>query len=143
MSFGYNLFLTTTQPRKRRKLSEHIPENKYTQGMDDAEVIDLADMQYDYALLSARIQLADLDKSLIPDGGAFNSQLAALEALQMPCSRFYANSFLDCCKTCSGQPLHICNGNRSQSSCRHDRFVCLLNSEVLDTIQSAPRNTVC
>lgn len=61
--------LTRTQSRKRRKLSKHIPEARFTHGTHDTEVVDLADMQYEYTLLSARLDLVRRDNTLLSDGG--------------------------------------------------------------------------
>ncbi|PFH52564.1 hypothetical protein AMATHDRAFT_74048 [Amanita thiersii Skay4041] len=47
--------------RKRRRLTKHIPETKYGSGRYDAEIVQLADIQYDYALLSAQIDLVRSD----------------------------------------------------------------------------------
>lgn len=56
------------QPRKRRKLSKHIPEGKYALGKRDAEIVDLADMQYEYALMSARLELIRREPTLLSAG---------------------------------------------------------------------------
>ena len=45
------------QPRKRRKLARHIPQDKYSVGKRDAEVVELADIQYEFALLDAQLEL--------------------------------------------------------------------------------------
>jgi len=57
-----------SEPRKRRKLSKHIPESKFAVGKYDSEIIDLADIQYEYALLSARLDLVRKDPSLLTSG---------------------------------------------------------------------------
>lgn len=57
------------QPRKRRKLSKYIPEDKYALGKHDVEVIDLADIRYEYALLSARLDLIRKDHTTLSAGG--------------------------------------------------------------------------
>ena len=57
------------QARKRRKLSKYIPESKYAVGKYDSEIIDLADIQYEYALLSARLDLVRKNPSSLPTGG--------------------------------------------------------------------------
>ncbi|KAI0092550.1 nucleoporin Nup120/160-domain-containing protein [Irpex rosettiformis] len=62
------------EPRKRRKLSKHIPESSYTGGTRDAEVIELNDIQYEYALLVAQIELVQNDPRL----------LASIELLRSP-----------------------------------------------------------
>ena len=64
------------QPRKRRKLSRHIPEDKYSSGRRDSEVVELKDMQYEYALLSARVELVQRDPTLLSAGGEFLPDLA-------------------------------------------------------------------
>ena len=57
------------QPRKRRRLSKHIPEEKYGLGKRDSEVVELKDMQFEYALLAARVELARRDPTLLAAGG--------------------------------------------------------------------------
>ncbi|OJT13189.1 Nuclear pore complex protein Nup160 [Trametes pubescens] len=59
---------TGHEPRKRRRLSKHIPESKYAPGKRDAEMVELQDMQYEYALLSARAALARGDPTLLSAG---------------------------------------------------------------------------
>ena len=68
--------LGPVQPRKRRKLSKYIPESKYALGKRDSEAVDLKDMQYEYALLSARVELVRRDPTLLSAGGAFSPLLA-------------------------------------------------------------------
>jgi hypothetical protein len=53
------------QPRKRRKLAKHIPQDKYSVGKRDAEVVELADIQYDFALLDAQLELVKRDPTLL------------------------------------------------------------------------------
>lgn len=60
--------LIDQQPRKRRKLSKHIPEGKFAPGNYDTEIVHLNDIQYDYALLSAQIDLAQRDPTLVTFG---------------------------------------------------------------------------
>jgi hypothetical protein len=64
------------QPRKRRKLSKHIPESKFTVGKSDSELIELADIQYEYVLLSARLDLIRKDPQLLASGGKTYSNLS-------------------------------------------------------------------
>ena len=59
------------QPRKRRRLSKHIPEDKYALGNRDSEVVELKDMQYEYALIAARVELAQRDPTTLSAGGEF------------------------------------------------------------------------
>ncbi|KAF9468851.1 nucleoporin Nup120/160-domain-containing protein [Collybia nuda] len=56
---------STHEPRKRRKLSRHIPENRYAPGKPDAEIVHLADIQYDHVLLSAQIDIIQKDLSVL------------------------------------------------------------------------------
>ncbi|KAF8665766.1 hypothetical protein AX16_000214 [Volvariella volvacea WC 439] len=57
------------EPQKRRKLSHHIPEDKYSLGIHGVEVVQLSDIQQEYALLSAQIDLIRRDPSVqgLPD----------------------------------------------------------------------------
>ncbi|CDO74132.1 hypothetical protein BN946_scf185043.g182 [Trametes cinnabarina] len=59
---------TGHEPRKRRKLTKHIPESKYGIGRRDAEMVELKDMQYEYALLSARVEVVRRDPTLLSAG---------------------------------------------------------------------------
>ena len=52
------------KPRKRRKLLNHISEDKYTPGYYDADIIHLKDMQFKYALLFAQIDIVRRGPSL-------------------------------------------------------------------------------
>jgi nuclear pore complex protein Nup160 len=47
----------------------HIPEARFAHGTHDTEVVDLTDMQYEYALLSARLDLLRRDNTVLSDGG--------------------------------------------------------------------------
>ncbi|TFY51621.1 hypothetical protein EVJ58_g10469 [Rhodofomes roseus] len=60
---------TEHEPRKRRKLSRNVPENRYSAGKRDAEIVHLSDMQYEYTLLSARLELIGRDPTLLSAGG--------------------------------------------------------------------------
>jgi hypothetical protein len=53
------------QNRKRRKLSKHIPDDKYYLGCRDAEVVDLADMRHEYTLVSSRLELIKRQPELL------------------------------------------------------------------------------
>ncbi|CAL1702056.1 unnamed protein product [Somion occarium] len=57
------------EPRKRKKLSVHVPESKYAFGKKDAEIVQLADIQYEHALLDAQMELNGRDPHFISAGG--------------------------------------------------------------------------
>ncbi|EMD40997.1 hypothetical protein CERSUDRAFT_43484 [Gelatoporia subvermispora B] len=61
--------VTAETGHERRKLSRHIPENKFSMGKRDAEIVDLSDMQYEYTLLLARVELIRRDPTLLSSGG--------------------------------------------------------------------------
>ncbi|KAF8227965.1 hypothetical protein L208DRAFT_1490549 [Tricholoma matsutake] len=71
---GYNIAINSLSlvdqknawPRKRRKLSRHIPESRYAPGKFDTEIVYLADIRYDYALLCAQIEIIRTDPKLLP-----------------------------------------------------------------------------
>ncbi|KAG5654657.1 hypothetical protein H0H81_009905 [Sphagnurus paluster] len=65
----------TYEPRKRRKLSRHIPESKFTSAKLDADIVRLADMQYEYALLEAQIDMIRREPTLLSSPGQY-SQLS-------------------------------------------------------------------
>ncbi|KAJ7122853.1 nucleoporin Nup120/160-domain-containing protein [Mycena epipterygia] len=52
------------EPHKRRKLSKHIPESRFTPGTHDSEVVALSEIQYEYALLSAQIDIVQKEPAL-------------------------------------------------------------------------------
>ncbi|KIL68186.1 hypothetical protein M378DRAFT_72126 [Amanita muscaria Koide BX008] len=62
---------SNTEARKRRKITRHIPEAKYGSGRFEAEVIQLADIQYDYAALSAHIDLVRTDPTSLSSEDLF------------------------------------------------------------------------
>ncbi|KAI0063071.1 hypothetical protein BV25DRAFT_1907210 [Artomyces pyxidatus] len=55
-------------PRKRRKLTKHIPEDKLAGGKRDSEIVHLSDIEADYSLLSAQLHLVRKDSSLLHAG---------------------------------------------------------------------------
>lgn len=64
------MFTPSSQPRKRRKLARHIPQEKYSIGKRDTEVVELADIQYEFALLDAQLQLIRRAPTLLGTSGA-------------------------------------------------------------------------
>ncbi|KAF5357582.1 hypothetical protein D9758_007452 [Tetrapyrgos nigripes] len=56
---------TGHEPRKRRKLARHIPDSKFSPGKFDSELVQLADIQYDYTLLSVQLDLIRRDPGLL------------------------------------------------------------------------------
>jgi len=54
-----------SQNRKRRKLSKHIPADKYRIDTRDAEVIELADLRHEYTLVKSRLDLVKRDPNLL------------------------------------------------------------------------------
>ncbi|KAL4241382.1 Nucleoporin Nup120/160 [Abortiporus biennis] len=50
-----------SEPRKRRKLTRHIPDNKFSSGKRDVELVEITDIRYEYALQAAQIEVAKLD----------------------------------------------------------------------------------
>ncbi|KAI0643699.1 nucleoporin Nup120/160-domain-containing protein [Trametes meyenii] len=99
---------TGHEPRKRRRLSRHIPESKYALDKRDAELVELKDMQYEYALLAARVELARRDPTLLPSGvglalpppsivlrlaqaSRFNTAMAAARSLDVDMSDLFGH----------------------------------------------------
>ncbi|KAI0317893.1 hypothetical protein OF83DRAFT_1171570 [Amylostereum chailletii] len=53
------------QPRKRRRLTKHIPEDKLSGGKRDSEYVELSDILSEYTLLSVQVDLVRTDPSLL------------------------------------------------------------------------------
>jgi nuclear pore complex protein Nup160 len=62
--------LGARQPeRKRRKLTRHIPEDRFASGKRDSEIVKLSDIIAEYALLSAQVDLVRRDPELLHSSG--------------------------------------------------------------------------
>ncbi|KAL0949809.1 hypothetical protein HGRIS_009844 [Hohenbuehelia grisea] len=101
-----------TESRKRRKLSKYIPEDRYSTGTHNVEMVDYQDMRYDYALLSARIEAARSDPSLLRSGdfllppdaivfrlaqaNRFNTAMAAARSLKVDMSDLFSQLTSQC-----------------------------------------------
>jgi len=57
------------QLRKRQKLTRNIPEEKFGSSKRNSEIVALADIVFEYTVLSARLDLVRKDSSLIQAGG--------------------------------------------------------------------------
>ncbi|THG99568.1 hypothetical protein EW026_g2819 [Hermanssonia centrifuga] len=100
------------EPRKRRKLSRHIPEGKFALGKRDTEVVELPDIRYEYALLSAQVELirktpmllASADLLLSPDAvvlklahlSRFDMALSTARSLNVDLSDIFAHLTTQC-----------------------------------------------
>lgn len=58
-------------PHKRAKLTKYIPEDKFSPGKFDVEIIHLADMERHYSLFVAQLDLVAKDPTLISSPGEF------------------------------------------------------------------------
>lgn len=58
-----------SQARKRRKLTKHIPENRFAGGKRDSEFIGLQDVKEEYALLNAKVELIKREPGLLGASG--------------------------------------------------------------------------
>jgi len=62
--------LGTKQPeRKRRKLTRHIPEDRFASGKRDLEIVKLSDVIAEYTLLNAQLDLVRKDPELLRSSG--------------------------------------------------------------------------
>jgi nuclear pore complex protein Nup160 len=62
--------LGARQPeRKRRKLTRHIPEDRFASGKRDSEIVKLSDIIAEYALLNAQVDLVRRDPGLLHSSG--------------------------------------------------------------------------
>ncbi|KAJ7162628.1 nucleoporin Nup120/160-domain-containing protein [Mycena crocata] len=56
------------EPHKKRKLSQYIPEGRFTPGTHDSEVVTLSEIQYEYALLFAQTNIIQREPALLSFG---------------------------------------------------------------------------
>lgn len=77
-----------SQPRKRRKLSKHIPEELYASGRRDMEIVSVNEIRYDYTLLSAQLELTKADPTFIVGPGSLSLPLTT------PCKTHAFSGFL-------------------------------------------------
>jgi nuclear pore complex protein Nup160 len=56
---------TKQSERKRRKLTRHIPEDRFASGKRDMEIVKLSDVMAEYTLLSAQLDLVRKDPDLL------------------------------------------------------------------------------
>ena len=60
---------TPQHPRKRRRLNDHIPADRLTEGQKDVDVITFDDIQQEYVHCIATLELLRRDAALISAGG--------------------------------------------------------------------------
>jgi len=89
--------MLTAQTRKRRKIASYIPSNEFTEFNKDMEIVTLADIKKDYALILATLKVAPRFDARVLDGpmpmapdvialhyeaGAYDDAFAAANALE-------------------------------------------------------------
>ncbi|KAJ7283368.1 nucleoporin Nup120/160-domain-containing protein [Mycena rebaudengoi] len=98
------------QPRKRRKLAQHIPASRFTPGTHDSEIITLSEIQHEYALLSAQIDIIQREPALSSFGdlpptsivlrlarsNRFNLAMATASSLEVDMTDLFAHLTTQC-----------------------------------------------
>ncbi|EIN10816.1 hypothetical protein PUNSTDRAFT_65808 [Punctularia strigosozonata HHB-11173 SS5] len=88
-------WITLSVPSKigseRRRLSKYFPESSYSPGTRNVELVTKTDIEYEYALVSARLELVRREPSTIYDGPSVLIRLLPPEAIVMRLSQ--ANRF--------------------------------------------------
>ncbi|KAF7331760.1 hypothetical protein MKEN_00055900 [Mycena kentingensis (nom. inval.)] len=95
------------QPHKRRRLSRHIPESRFTPGTHDSEVVSLADIQYEHALLSAQIGISQQEPTFtdmppesivlrLAQANKFSLAMATASSLKVDMSDLFAQLTTQC-----------------------------------------------
>ncbi|KAJ7087255.1 nucleoporin Nup120/160-domain-containing protein [Mycena belliarum] len=98
------------QPHKRRKLSKHIPESRFTPGTHDSEVVTLSEIQYEHALLSAQLDVIQREPALssfadippesivlrLAQANRFNAALATASSLKVDMTDLFAHLTTQC-----------------------------------------------
>ncbi|KAJ8523440.1 hypothetical protein ONZ45_g87 [Pleurotus djamor] len=103
---------TDGQSRKRRRIIKHIPDDKFTIGTYDVEIVDIKDIQHDHALLSAQLDVIRQDPSLLSAGefllpppaivtrmaqaNQFNTALATARSLDVDMSDLFSSLTRQC-----------------------------------------------
>ncbi|KAF5393577.1 hypothetical protein D9757_000399 [Collybiopsis confluens] len=98
--------------REKRHLVSNIPESKFSPGKYENEVVQLVDIQYEYTLLSAQLDLIARDSSLVPttesflppssivlrlaQANRFNMALAIARSLEVDMTDLFAHLTTQC-----------------------------------------------
>ena len=114
--------LSWIKVRKRRRLTRNIPDDKYAEGRHDVEIVDLADIQHDYALLSAQLELLRRDPAMTVMSG----ELQRMPAFCLNNVNHLGPSVISTPATFNFttgtmQSLQLGILHRPQPRCRHDR----------------------
>ena len=133
---------TFSQPRKRRKLSRHIPEELYAPGRRDVEIVSVNDIHYDYTLLSAQLELTKADPTYIIGPGSSSLPFPLLHTkltwvLRPP---FYA--FRDSNAVSSVEQVQHCPICCTQFGRRHDRTIRSSHHPMLKAISASKQYPV-
>jgi len=62
-----------SQPRKKRRVDSYIPEDKFTAGTRDVEILTVNDIEQEYALLNATLELLRRDPTALRSGDGLPS----------------------------------------------------------------------
>ncbi|KAJ7638443.1 nucleoporin Nup120/160-domain-containing protein [Roridomyces roridus] len=98
------------EPHKRRKLTKHIPESRFTPGTSDAEIVTRSQIQYEHALLSAQIDMIQREPALssfgdlppesivlrLAQSNRFNLGMATASSLDVDMTDLFAHLATQC-----------------------------------------------
>ncbi|KAE9395644.1 hypothetical protein BT96DRAFT_997448 [Gymnopus androsaceus JB14] len=101
-----------TANERRRQITSNVPESKFSLGRYENEVVQLVDIQYEYTLLSAQLDLAMRDSSIPPttdflpppssivlrlaQSNRFNMALATARSLEVDMTDLFAHLTTQC-----------------------------------------------
>ena len=131
----------TFQPRKRRKLSRHIPEELYAPGKRDVEIVTVNDIHYDYTLLSAQLELNRADPTFIVGPGSSPS----LPSLLYMNTRVFRSSLHAICYSDafgSAEQVQHRHVHGAHFGRRHERTLCPPYYPVPEAIQTSEQHPV-
>ncbi|KAK7061352.1 nucleoporin Nup120/160-domain-containing protein [Favolaschia claudopus] len=97
-------------PYKRRRLSKHIPESKFTPGTHNSEIMTLSEIQYELALLTARMEIVQREPALstftdlppesivlrFAQSNRFNLAMATASSLKVDMTDLFAHLTTQC-----------------------------------------------
>lgn len=127
---------TRQSDRKRRKLTRHIPEDRFASGKRDSEIVKLSDIIAEYTLLSAQVDLVRRDPELLHSSGEHHIPYPEGEELKLNITRS-SSPFPRIRRLTVGpkQPIQFSPGCRPYSRSRLDRPL-LASDETMSAAES-------
>ena len=89
-------------------------------GKRDSEIIELGDIRYEYALLSAQLDLIKVDPQFLLASGAQDCRIPRCFLLSMKCFRASLFGDFNCGETGPSKPIQHCHSSSPCTERGHD-----------------------